>query len=118
MSLNDKTPPWGLDIEKRLNTKGKGATASDAYTDTDTHTDTHTDTDKHIYTDEYTHTDTDKYTANSKFVEARETKSKRLYLLVKPSVHQKISEYADATGDSTNNIINTLMEEFVAKHGL
>ena len=110
MALNDKTPPWsldndktpprGLDIEDRLKTKGKRATEPDTHADTDTHT------------------DTDKYTANSKFVVARETKSKRLYLLVKPSVHQKIAEYADATGDTTNNIINTLMEEFVAKHGL
>lgn len=113
MALNDKTPPFALDLNDRLK---RHKVAVDADTHTDTHADT--DTDKHIYTDGYTDTHTDRYTANSKFVEARETKSKRLYLLVKPSVHQKIAEYANATGDTTNNIINMLMEEFVAKNGL
>ena len=115
MALNDKTPPFALDLGDRLK---RHKVAVDADTHTDTHADT--DTDKHIYTDGHTDTDThtDRYTANSKFVEARETKSKRLYLLVKPSVHQKIAEYANATGDTTNNIINMLMEEFVAKNGL
>lgn len=109
MALNDKTPPFALDLNDRLK---RHKVAVDADTHTDTHADT--DADKRIYTD----THTDRYTANSKFVEARETKSKRLYLLVKPSVHQKIAEYANATGDTTNNIINMLMEEFVAKNGL
>ena len=98
MALNDKTLPFGLDISDRLKAKNKSASLPDAYTDT--------------------HADADRYTANSKFVEARETKSKRLYLLVKPSVHQKIAEYANTHGETTNNIINILMEEFVAKHGL
>ena len=115
MALNDKTPPFALDLNDRLK-RHKGVGDADTHADTHAHADT--DADKHIYTDGYTHTDADRYTANSKFVEARETKSKRLYLLVKPSVHQKIAEYANATGDTTNNIINMLMEEFVAKNGL
>lgn len=59
-------------------------------------------------TDTYTHTYTDK----------KETKSKRLYLLAKPSVHQKLDEYAKANGDTFNNLVHTLMEEFIEKNGL
>ena len=61
---------------------------------TDTHTDTHTYTDK------------------------KETKSKRLYLLAKPSVHQKLDEYAKANGDTFNNLVHTLMEDFIEKNKL
>lgn len=61
---------------------------------TDTHTDTHTYTDK------------------------KETKSKRLYLLAKPSVHQKLDEYAKANGDTFNNLVHTLMEDFIEKNNL
>lgn len=65
-----------------------------------------TDTDKH--TDEYTYTDTYK----------RETKSKRLYLLAKPSVHQKLDEYAKANGDTFNNLVHSLMEQFIEDNNL
>ena len=59
-----------------------------------------------------THTDTDTYT------DKKETKSKRLYLLAKPSVHQKLDEYAKANGDTFNNLVHTLMEEFIEKNRL
>lgn len=65
-----------------------------------------TDTDK--YTDEYTYTDTPK----------KETKSKRLYLLAKPSVHQKLDEYAKANGDTFNNLVHSLMEQFIEDNNL
>lgn len=59
-----------------------------------------------------THTDTYAYT------DKKETKSKRLYLLAKPSVHQKLDEYAKANGDTFNNLVHTLMEDFIEKNKL
>lgn len=61
-------------------------------------------------TDKYTHTDTD--------TDKEETRSKRLYLLAKPSVHQKINDYAKANKDTFNNIIHTLMEKFIEDNNL
>ena len=59
----------------------------------------HTDTDAHTYTD-------------------IETKSKRLYLLAKPSVHEKLDRYAKEHGDSFNNLVHKLMEQFIEENGL
>lgn len=64
--------------------------------------------DTHTHTDEYTDTD----------IVKQETKSKRLYLLAKPSVHQKLNEYAKSKGDTFNNLVNTLMEQFVRDNNL
>lgn len=95
MALNKKGSGFGLDLEAKFqNVKVNTATDTDKYT--------HTDTDK------YTDTDTDK----------RETKSKRLYLLAKPSVHEKLDKYAKANGDTFNNLIHTLMEEFIERNDL
>ena len=92
MALNSKgKPSFGLDMEdkfKRVTNK--------ILTDTDTHT----------YTDAYT--DTAK----------KETKSKRLYLLAKPSVHEKLDAYAKANGDTFNNLVHTLMEQFIEENDL
>lgn len=63
-------------------------------------------------THEYTHTDT--YTDVAK----QETKSKRLYLLAKPSVHQKLNDYAKSKGDTFNNLVHTLMEKFIEENNL
>ena len=43
----------------------------------------------------------------------RETKSKRVQLLVKPSVYQSISDLADAEGISVNELINIVLERIV-----
>lgn len=51
-------------------------------------------------------------------IPAKETKSKRLYLLMKPSVHARLERYTKVTGDSVNNLINTIVEEFVEKNKL
>lgn len=77
-----------------------------------TGTDTHTAADTHTDTDTHTHTYTDVV------VQPEETKTKRLYLLAKPSVHRKIDQYAKAHNDSFNNLVHTLMEEFIEKNGL
>ena len=43
----------------------------------------------------------------------RETKSKRVQLLVKPSVFQSISDIADEEGISVNELINIVLERIV-----
>ena len=43
----------------------------------------------------------------------RETKSKRVQLLVKPSVYQAVSDIADEEGISVNELINIVLERIV-----
>lgn len=56
-----------------------------------THTDTHTD---------------------------KENKTKRTYGLVKQSVFDKVTEYAESNGTSYNAIVCELLDEFIEKNGL
>lgn len=97
MALSKKGSGFGLDLEAK-------------FKNVNVNTDTHTATD----TDKHTHTDTDGYADTDK----KETKSKRLYLLAKPSVHEKLDKYAKANGDTFNNLVHTLMEEFIERNGL
>lgn len=60
----------------------------------------------------------DKPTHTHTYTDIAETKSKRLYLLTKPSVHQKLDQYAKAHGDSFNNLVHTLMEKFIEENDL
>jgi hypothetical protein len=90
MALNSDKKPFDLDLENRMNRP--------------TRTDTHT------HTDPYEYTDTD--------LVKQETKSKRLYLLAKPSVHQKLNDYAKSKGDTFNNLVHTLMEQFIEDNNL
>lgn len=98
MALNSNQKPFGFDMEEKFKKVGR--------TDTDkhTHTDTDTDTDTHAYTDAV--------------VIEKETKSKRLYLLAKPSVHKKLDAYAKASGNTFNNLVHELMEKFIEEKGL
>ena len=41
----------------------------------------------------------------------RETRSKRVQILIKPSLYKKISAQAKASNTSMNNIINVVLEE-------
>ena len=67
--------------------------------------DTHPRTDAH----EYTHTDTD---AHADVVQV-ETKSKRAYLLVRPSVWERLTKHAKASHRSNNDIVNELIEQYL-----
>ena len=64
------------------------------------------------------YTDTDTYEYTDTHTAKQETKSKRLYLLAKPSVHQKLNDYAKSKGDTFNNLVHTLMEQFVEDNNL
>lgn len=108
MALHKKSG-HGLDIEERL--KKQLGLPEDQFTggnNADTPTDTYT----------YTHTDTATHAVENDYQYKKETKSKRLYLLAKPSVHQKLEDYAKKNGDSFNNLVHRLMEEFIEKNGL
>lgn len=93
MALNKKSG-FGFDLEEKFKNVGSVDEVSPADTDAYTHTDTHTHTD------------------------VKETRSKRLYLLAKPSVHKKLDDYAKAHGNTFNNLIHELMEEFIERKGL
>ena len=103
MALDNKKTGFGFDLEESFDKTRKSA---GGHTDTDAAADAHTDTDAH------THAYADVV------VQPEETKTKRLYLLAKPSVHRKIDQYAKAHNDSFNNLVHTLMEEFIEKNGL
>ena len=50
-----------------------------------------------------------------KAVEKGETRNKRVNLLVKPSVYEKVKNKCDAQGVSVNECINQLLEQGVAQ---
>lgn len=61
-------------------------------------------------------TDTDAYTDTH--TEFKETKSKRTYGMIEPSKYEKIVRYAKANETSYNDIVNTLLDEFIERNGL
>ena len=91
MALNTDKSAFGLDVTGRLKRPQNTTTA-------------HTDTDTQAYEDAPT--------------PKKENKSKRMFLLAKPSVYEKLDKYAKAHNDSVNNLVHTLMEEFIEKKGL
>ena len=101
MALNTDKSAFGLDVTGRLK-RPKTTPHTDA--DADTTTAAYTD----VYADVYEDTPAPK----------RENKSKRMFLLAKPSVYEKLDKYAKAHNDSVNNLVHTLMEEFIEKKGL
>lgn len=111
MALNSKKPPFGFNMEETLRRDNQHQYT---HTHTDTDTDEHTGT--HGHTDGYTYTDTDTHTHTH--TDIKENKSKRLYLLAKPSVHQKLDAYAKSNGDTFNNLVHRLMEDFIKEHDL
>ena len=44
-----------------------------------------------------------------------ETKSKRLQLLIQPSLHEKLKARAKAEGTSVNDIVNTILQDALAE---
>lgn len=68
--------------------------------------------DKFINTDKKQGTDNTGNTPNT--VDADETKSKRLNLLVKPSVLDQFKKIATMEQTSTNDLINQVMENYVS----
>lgn len=97
------------------------STDTDVYDDKYTHNHTHTDDDTATHTDSHTdaHTDTD--TDDSYILDFiprnRETKSKRLQLLVRPSTHSRISDIAKSRETSINDVINTILEGYLNANG-
>lgn len=49
-------------------------------------------------------------------IRKRESKSKKVLLLITPTLHEKVKEIADREGDSVNNMISRLLEEAVELH--
>lgn len=89
MALDGKKSGFKFDIEGRV----KRSVQAD------------TDTVQH----EYAHTDTD----TDADVEPPENRSKRAYLLFRPSVWEWLTKYGKAHHRSNNDIINELVEKFM-----
>lgn len=87
----DKKGGFGLDLEAQF----KNAPRVTEVKPVDTHTHAHT------------HTDIE-----------QENKTKRTYGLVKQSVFDKITAHAKAKGTSYNDIVCTLLDEYIHKNGL
>ena len=100
MALNTDKSAFGLDVTGRLKRPKNSSTT------------THTATDA----DAYAYTATDVY--EDAPAPKKENKSKRMFLLAKPSVYEKLDKYAKSHNDSVNNLVHTLMEEFIEKKGL
>jgi len=47
-----------------------------------------------------------------------ETRSKRLNSLIKPSVHNKIKKHSKSQGESFNECLNRILDEYIEKFGL
>ena len=63
---------------------------------------------QHLFNDAHTHTDT----------HTEEMKTKRMYLLVRPSVAEKIQAAAKAQKKSANDLIHQLMEQYISDNNL
>ena len=44
-----------------------------------------------------------------------ETKSKRLQLLIQPSLHEKLNRKAQAEGTSVNDLVNSILQDALAE---
>ena len=93
-----------------------------ANTPTHTDTDTHTNTDAQAHTETDTgaprHTDTQPHTDANADADEEEFKTKRMYLLVRPSVAAKINAAAKAKRTSVNDLIHRLMEQYIENNNL
>lgn len=67
---------------------------------------------EHLFTDADTHTHTDTHT------DTEEMKTKRMFLLVRPSVAEKIQAAAKGQRISANELIHQLMEKYISDNGL
>ena len=52
--------------------------------------------------------------AQRREAQPKEKKSKRLNLLIRPSIFEELKKVADAEGASVNDLINSIIEDFIA----
>jgi predicted HicB family RNase H-like nuclease len=52
--------------------------------------------------------------AQRREAQPKEKKSKRLNLLIRPSIFEELKKIADAEGASVNDLINSIIEDFIA----
>lgn len=94
MALNDK---GGFDLGERLKRTG-GNNPIPLSTDTDTPTPTYTPA----------------HATNKK---AKERKTERLQLLVRPSTKARLAQYAEDHNTSSNEVVQQLLDELLNKFG-
>ena len=69
-------------------------------------------------TSEYTDTPTPTYTpAHAPNKKAKERKSERLQLLVRPSTKARLAQYAEDNNTSSNEVVQQLLDELLDKFG-
>lgn len=55
-------------------------------------------------------------TADGVLLKLAETKSKRMQILMYPSLHTNVKKLADAQGISVNDLVNIALQEYVKQH--
>ena len=55
-------------------------------------------------------------TADGVLLKLAETKSKRMQILMYPSLHANVKKLADAQGISVNDLVNIALQEYVKQH--
>ena len=102
MAINE-TGGFGVDLESRMNRRAKqGYEVPNAHAHPGAHTDTRTDTAAYIYD----------------YEAPEENKTTRMFLLVRPSVAEKIRTAAKRQKMSANEFIHKLMEQYIEDNNL
>jgi len=79
--------------------------------DTDTNTDNYTDNDTDI------DTDADTYTYTPRPRPRREARTRRMQILLRPSLYAALARIAEESGQSVNETIHGALERFAKGHG-
>jgi hypothetical protein len=80
----------------------------------------HTDDDKHADDDVYNDNDATADTNDDAYADVytnnpipKETKTRRLQLLLKPSTYEQLKQFADSRQVSVNDVVNTVLTAFL-----
>ena len=98
MALNSNGKPFGLDVEERLKNVTKVPSP----------------TDKNEYTGTLTPTYSPAHLPRSK---NGERKTERLQLSVRPSTKARLAKYAEAHNTSSNEVVQTLLDDLLDRSG-
>lgn len=77
-----------------------------------------TDTEKNTDIDEYVHTHTETHMRPLPAMPRGERKTRRLNLLVRPTMYGKLSAIAARMDSSVNDLVNNVLEDFTSRNAM